>query len=262
MEYALVACAALFAAGLTLYSGFGLGTLLLPVFALFFPVEVAVAATAIVHGANNGFKILLVGRHADRSLVVRFGVPAVLAAFVGAAAMGSLANIGELTRYSIGSHVAVLTPLKLVMAALMMAFAGLELLPRFRGLQFDRRHLVVGGVLSGFFGGFSGHQGALRSAFLAKTGISTAAFVGTNAAIGFLVDLARIATYLALFVLARTGNPVGSDQWPLILTGCLAAFGGVLIGKRFLHAVTMRAIQTFTGILLLVISVTLAAGLV
>ena len=37
-----VALAALFAAGLTLYSGFGLGTLLLPVFALFYPVEVAV----------------------------------------------------------------------------------------------------------------------------------------------------------------------------------------------------------------------------
>ena len=47
-----VALAALFAAGLTLYSGFGLGTLLLPVFALFYPVEVAVAATAMVHGAN------------------------------------------------------------------------------------------------------------------------------------------------------------------------------------------------------------------
>jgi len=35
--------------GLTLFSGFGLGTLLMPTFVLFFPIEVAVAATAIVY---------------------------------------------------------------------------------------------------------------------------------------------------------------------------------------------------------------------
>ena len=87
MEYAIIAGCALLASGLTLYSGFGLGTLLLPVFALFFPVEVAVAATALVHGANNLLKVAVVGRHAEMELVVRFGVPAVAAAFVGAAAL-------------------------------------------------------------------------------------------------------------------------------------------------------------------------------
>ena len=65
--YLAVAFAALFAAGLTLYSGFGLGTLLLPVFALFYPIEVAVAATAIVHGANNMFKVSLVGKTGTNS---------------------------------------------------------------------------------------------------------------------------------------------------------------------------------------------------
>ena len=29
-------------------------------------------------------------------------------------------------------------------------------------LEFDRRYLPLGGLLSGFFGGLSGHQGALR----------------------------------------------------------------------------------------------------
>jgi len=41
-----------------LLSGFGLGTLLLPVFALFFPLPVAIAATALVHLANNFFKLM------------------------------------------------------------------------------------------------------------------------------------------------------------------------------------------------------------
>ena len=85
MDYLLVCGVALLVSGLTLYSGFGLGTLLMPVFALFFPVSVAVAATAVVHLLNNLFKVVLVGRRADWTVVARFGLPAALAAFVGAA---------------------------------------------------------------------------------------------------------------------------------------------------------------------------------
>ena len=73
--FLIVGITAFLAAGLTMYSGFGLGTLMLPVFALFFPVEVAVVATAMVHGANNVFKVSLLGRHADREVVLKFGLP-------------------------------------------------------------------------------------------------------------------------------------------------------------------------------------------
>ena len=77
MDFALVIIAAALASGLTMFSGFGLGTLLLPVFALFFPVELAVAATALVHGANNVLKAGLLGKLADLGIVLRFGVPAI-----------------------------------------------------------------------------------------------------------------------------------------------------------------------------------------
>lgn len=86
MEVIIIASSAIVVSALTLFSGFGLGTLLMPVFTLFFPIEVAVAATAVVHGANNIFKIAVVGRHADKAMVVRFGIPAIIAAFAGAAA--------------------------------------------------------------------------------------------------------------------------------------------------------------------------------
>ena len=162
----IVAVASFATAGLTLYSGFGLGTMLMPVMALFFPVETAVAATAVVHAANSVFKMGAVGRNADRGLVTRFGVPAILAAFVGAAALGLVSHIPDITRYTIGSIEAVITPVKLVMGVLMLIFAIFELSPRMQDLRFKDEHLVFGGILSGFFGGFSGHQGALRSAFL------------------------------------------------------------------------------------------------
>jgi hypothetical protein len=65
VTYLVVCSVALLASGLTFFSGFGLGTLLLPAFALFFPVEQAVALTAVVHFLNGLFKLGLVGRHAD-----------------------------------------------------------------------------------------------------------------------------------------------------------------------------------------------------
>jgi len=262
MSYLVICLSALFVSGLTLFSGFGLGTLLMPVFALFFPVEMAVAATAVVHGANNVFKIAVVGKNADRALVLAFGLPAIIAAFAGAAILGYIAGFGEITRYQIGARTAVITPIKLLMAALMAVFAAFELSPALRSLRFQRRHLLLGGLLSGFFGGLSGHQGALRSAFLVKTGVTTEAFVGTNAVIGFMVDMARIATYAAMFWAVQGASPLASDQWPLVVAGILAAFAGVMIGKRLLHKVTMASVQLLTGVLLAVIALALGAGII
>lgn len=258
--YLAVACAALFAAGLTLYSGFGLGTLLLPVFALFYPVEVAVVATAVVHGANNVFKVSLVGRYADWQVFLKFGLPAIVFAALGALSLGALAGLRAEFDWVLGALSGSTTPLKALMGGLIFLFALFELLPRLKNIRFDRRYLPLGGVLSGFFGGLSGHQGALRSAFLVKTGLGTEVFVGTNAVIGLSVDVVRIATYLVLlaWVGGKIEMPAGSV--PLVVTGILAAFTGVLIGKRYLHKVKMDWVQILTGTLLLVISLLLGSG--
>lgn len=258
--YIIVSLTALAAAGLTLYSGFGLGTMLLPVFALFFPVEMAVVATALVHGANNVFKVSLLGRYADWDIVLKFGLPAIVAAVLGALTLGWFA--GSDTALTIEVNDAVfsrITPVKLVIGLLMIGFALFELLPRFRSMQFERRYLPLGGALSGYFGGLSGHQGALRSAFLAKTGLSTERFVGSNAVIGFLVDLTRVSVYVALFT-AAGGDVSEFGGWPLVITGAVSAFCGVLLGKRFLHKVTMASVQTLVGLLLFGVGLALVAG--
>ncbi len=258
--YIAVALAALFAAGLTLYSGFGLGTLLLPVFALFFPAEMAVVATAMVHGANNVFKVSLLGRHADREVVLKFGLPAIGAAVLGALALGWFAQSDSSLVIEVNEEVfSEITPVKLIIGLLMIGFALFELVPRFRDLEFDRRYLPLGGVLSGFFGGLSGHQGALRSAFLAKAGLTTERFVASNAAIGFLVDLTRISVYVALFT-AAGGHVSDFSGWSLVMTGALSAFCGVLLGKRYLHKVKMTSVQTLVGVLLFGVGVALVTG--
>jgi len=75
MDYIIVALAALAVSGLALYSGFGLGTLLMPVFALFFPIPIAVACTAVVHMANEIFRVAFVGMGADWKVALTFGLP-------------------------------------------------------------------------------------------------------------------------------------------------------------------------------------------
>ena len=262
MSHLIVGAVAFFVSGLTLFSGFGLSTLLMPVFALFFPVEVAVAAAAVVHGANNVVKASLLGKDADWSIVLRFGLPAILAAFAGAAALGLVSSLPVVAEYSIGSRRAVVTPVKLVLGALLFLFGLFELLPRLRALEFDRRFLTLGGVLSGFFGGLSGNQGALRSAFLAKVGLTTAAFIGTAAVIGLLVDVARIAVYGLIFLGSGSDGVLEREAIPLVLTGIAAAFAGVLIGRRLIAAVTMKMVQILTGVMLLGVAFALAAGLI
>ena len=259
--FLIVAITAFAAAGLTMYSGFGLGTMLLPVFALFFPVEVAVVATAMVHGANNVFKVSLLGRHADREVVLKFGLPAIAAAALGALALAWVARSdSSITVVVFAETVSETTPVKLIIGLAMMGFALFELLPRFRSLEFNRRYLPLGGVLSGFFGGFSGHQGALRSAFLAKAGLSTERFVSSNAVIGLLVDLTRMSVYVLLFT-AAGGHLSDFGGWPLVMTGAISAFCGVMLGKRFLHKVRITSIQTLVGILLFGVGLALITGI-
>lgn len=262
MDFALVIIAALVASALSLFTGFGLGTLLLPAFALLMPVELAVAATAVVHGANNVLKTVLLGRHADRQLVLRFGIPAIAAAFGGAMLLKTLSGLPQLVSYDLVGHMAIVTPLKLAMGVLMLGFALLELLPAFRTLSFDRRWLPFGGLLSGFFGGLSGHQGALRAAFLTKTGISAQAFVATNAVIGLIVDAVRLAIYGAVLIAVSWPRLSHSRDGALVLAGVLAALAGVILGKRLLKKVTMNGVQRLTGIMLLVIAVLLGMGII
>jgi uncharacterized membrane protein YfcA len=62
MEIVAVSVVALLASLLTFFSGFGLGTILTPVMVFFFPIEVAIALTGVVHFTNNIFKLILGGK--------------------------------------------------------------------------------------------------------------------------------------------------------------------------------------------------------
>ncbi len=256
MPYLLICLTAFFTAAVTLFSGFGLGTVLLPVFALFFPLTVAIALTAVVHLLNNLFKLALLGKFANRGVIWRFGLPAVGAAFLGAQVLIWLAGLKPLATYQwLGRSYAIM-PVKLLVSVLMVIFAMFELAPRLRAVSFAKKFLPLGGILSGFFGGLSGHQGALRSVFLLKCGLTKEGFIATGVAIACMVDLSRLFAYSLDYL---GGAFVQNRQ--LLLAAVLAAFTGSFCGRLLLHQVTMRLIQVIVSFAILAIALGLASGI-
>jgi len=241
MMYLAVCTTALLASLATFFTGFGLGTLLLPVFVLFFPAELAVGLTAAVHLINGLAKTALVGRHADLRVALRLGVPAIAAALLGAWLLLQLS-----------AHVSAL---KLVLAAAMLVFAGLELTQVLERVTIPPKWLPLGGVLSGFFGGLTGHQGALRSAFLLHAGLDKQQLVATGAVIALAVDCTRLAVYSG-----RLASVSVSEHGPLLLAAGASAAAGAVVGSRLLTKVTLKGIQRATAVLLILIALGVGSG--
>jgi len=245
---------------LTLFSGFGLGTILMPVFALFFPVPLAIAATAIVHFANNIFKFGLMARQADWGVVARFGIPAVLAAMIGAGLLTLFDQMPVLGSYTIGNSVFELTVVKTVIGIVIIVFSLLELSSRFQSLTLPPHWLPLGGALSGFFGGLSGNQGAFRSVFLLKAGLSKEGFVATGVVSAVIVDATRLLVYGTGFLFDQLST--SQELVTPVITATICAFIGAYAGRRFLQNVTFRSIQLVVAVMMLIIGIGLMTGLI
>lgn len=255
----VIAVVAALASALTLYSGFGLGTILLPAFALFFPAPVAVAATGVVHLLNNLFKGTLLRKRADWPMVLKFGVPAIPAAIIGAWLLAWLGDTPRLFEWSAFGRRLGPTGAGLTIGLLMICLAALELQRWFHELRAPPGLMPLGGVVTGFFGGLTGQQGAFRSIFLLRSGLSAERFIATGVMIAILVDLSRLTTYAASFTAAGL-NPAGREGL-LVLVGTLSAFAGAYVTTRRLDKVTIGSVRYSVATLMLVIGAALAMGI-
>lgn len=257
METIIIAVIAFATSILTFLSGFGLGTILIPVFVIFFPVDLSIALIGVIHFCNNLFKIALVGKYASRQIVIKFGIPAIVASFAGAWSLLRISGLPPLYEYSSGVHVHEITIVKVVIALLLIFFALFEIAPEFQKIHVKSSSLPVGGLLSGFFGGLSGLQGAIRSAFLIKSGLSKEAYIGTTVVIACLIDASRLSVYATRFTKAGLVNNL-----PLVVSGTLAAIAGAYIGNKIMKKVTLRIIQKLVVILLIIMAIALGSGII
>lgn len=119
------------------------------------------------------------------------------------------------------------------------------------------KSLTLGGILSGFFGGLSGNQGAIRSAFLIHTHLGKEAFIGTNAIIGAVIDLFRLVIYSWSF-----GQILIDIDKPLLAAAVGGALLGVFLGMILLKKVTIRFIQRIIVALLYFLGALLVIGII
>jgi uncharacterized membrane protein YfcA len=229
----------------------------MPVFAIFFPLDQAIAMTGVVHFSNNIFKGTLVWKNTDKEVLLKFGIPAIIASFAGAWLLLSITHLPVLETYTIGSRSFSITPVKLIISVLLLFFAITELLPFFEKLSFSKKKLVLGGILSGFFGGLTGIQGALRSAFLIKAGLSKESYIATGVMIACVVDITRLSVYASNFVTSGI-----AQNLTVLIIATLAAIAGAILGNRLLKKVTISTVKYIVAIMLIFISFALGSGLI
>ena len=259
--YAAVMIAALIVAALTLFSGFGIGMLLMPVFALFFPVETAIIMTAVVHLSNNLFKLAIMGRYADWSIAWRFVLPGLVTSALGAYLLTRISISAPLLTYELNGTREI-TIVKLVVAILMIIFSLLELTPTKEKFRFSKRYIPLGGALSGFFGGLSGHQGALRSAFLLRSISDKTRFIGTGVVCAVVVDFARLTVYGTAISAGTLTALSESGGLNLIIAATVTAFVGSFVGSRLMKKVKMVHVRNLVGGMLLLLALLLGSGII
>ncbi len=218
------------AAALTVPAGFGLATMITPVVFLWLEPHEAVAVVAIVHGSHNAWKLKVLRDSVDYSAVRRFGW-----ALVAGALIGALLNT-----------IVDAEPLLLLVGIALVVLPTLSVTERWTKFRLPETEDRIGGFGSGFFGGLTGHQGALRAMFLQKRLPDKAEYAATAAILALVVDITRIPVYVAI------GGWQILDSGLLIVGLVIAAILGVQLGKRWLKKWKSNSIRN--GILIAIVA--------
>jgi uncharacterized protein len=207
--------AALLAGAVSAVTGFGIGSLLTPAFALSMDTRVAVSAVSIPHVVGTAVRFWLLQGGIDRRVLWSFGLTSAAGGLAGAAL----------------SHVASNRWLNVVFGVLLLFAAASEVTGLARRMRFRGWVAWLAGALSGFLGGLVGNQGGIRSAALLGFDLRKETFVGTATAIALFVDGARLPVYLA----TRGGDLLA--LWPSIALATAGVVGGTMVGSRALKRV-------------------------
>ena len=208
----LVALGAFIAAALTVPAGFGLSTVLTPLVLLLVPPHEAIAVVAIVHGAHNAGKLVLLWENVDLEAFKRYGVWLILGSVVGALLQSRVPQ----------------RPLLGILGMALIVLPALTLSEKWTGYIMPESNDRAGGFGSGFMGGLSGHQGALRAMFLARRIPNKMSYAATASILALCVDLSRIPVYLFY-----RSEEVFSHYW-LTLVLVISALLGARLGKVWL----------------------------
>jgi len=200
--------------------GFGSSTILTPLATFVFDIKTALAVVAIFHIIGALVRLYQFRPAIDRTFMIRFGLPAVVATLFGALLVRAIPS----------ESLAVLLGIFLL---LLVFFEWTH--PRFHIARSDGNE-TIGGILTGFFGGLLGAGGAIRSASLQAFGMKKEEYIGTSALLAVLVDATRIPVYLASGYLSNVSMST------ILLLVPLAVIG-TLVGLRVVDHLSQRVFR-------------------
>ena len=233
--FTVVFVVAAVAGAIAAVSGFGIGSLVTPLFLLWFPARSAVALVAIPHAIASTVRWLRLRQDVDRHVFIQFGIASVMGGLMGALLQAALRS-GLLTA---------------VLGLLLLVAGTSEVLQRPVPLPQTPAARLLAGALSGLFGGLVGNQGGIRSAALLGFGLSPRQLVATATASAVLVDLARVPVYLA-----TSGGAIRSHV-PLVFVACTGVVAGTFLGVPLLSQLPVRIYRPLLGLLLAALGISL-----
>ncbi|HET9369123.1 MAG TPA: sulfite exporter TauE/SafE family protein [Vicinamibacterales bacterium] len=227
----LAAGTAVLAGAIAAVSGFGVGSLLTPVLMLSMPTTEAVAVLAIPHAVVTAVRLWRLRRDVDFETFRQFGV---------ASAIGGLA--GAFLQPHLSSRLLAGT-----LGALLLVSGTTEVLRRPVPLPRTPAFRLIGGTLSGVFGGLVGNQGGIRAAALLGFNLNPLQIVATATASAILVDAARVPIYLYY------AGPAIAAKARLAALITTAALVGTYVGIKVLARLDQRVYRRLVGVLLLIL---------
>ncbi|MFN4852892.1 MAG: TSUP family transporter [Bacteroidota bacterium] len=260
MIYALLIALSAFAASfVSFYSGFGLGTVLTAVFCFFYPAETAITISAIVHLLNNLYKFYLMRSHLQLAPAIPFLFAAIPSAMLGAWFLQHWAWMDTYVNYDVFSFHVSSKGTSFALGIVLIIFAFTEGILKVRYLrQSGTPVLFAGGLISGFVGGLTGNQGALRSFFLIHAIPDKKTFVATGVAIALFLDISRIPFYRKNLPTPESDHAFYSH----LLLAVLFALAGAWLGKKSLIKSGVNHIQTIFQFALFLLGLALVTGMV
>ncbi len=222
--------ASVIAGGIASVSGFGIGSVVTPIFTLKTGTSLAVAGVSVAHFMGTALRFWIWKSHINKEILLTFGLTSALGGLLGALLHNVFGNI-------------ILT----IIFGCLLVFAG------FSGITglLDNWRLSgpggwIAGALSGVFGGLVGNQGGIRSAAMFGFDLKGKEFVATATGIALAVDMARMPVYVFSEGKAMAGI------WPLIAIASTGVLVGTEIGAWALGRVPAALFKRIvSGIILL-----------
>lgn len=235
MEILLILVIVIIASGIGTMTGFGTSTIMIPVLLLFYPVPQTLFFVGIIHFFGNVWKLLLFRKEVRWKLILSFGIPGIVATYLGASLVFNVPAT--------------------VLLRILGCFLILYVVYLFAKGSFKiKPNLILGacgGALSGFFAGIFGIGGAVRGLFLTAFDLPKAVYISTMGAIALVIDVTRLTTYFRHGALLPTKLFYGL---PIFI---ITSLFGAAIAKRIVDRIPQEHFRKIIAVFLLLIGIKL-----